>query len=157
MSPANELDIEDDPDIEEDEDGLEPELDDDDNDIPEEDDIIDFDKNPNSVLDDITNAFSNDYGDPIVIDEFVIQEINVFGQVMSDQLPPANEHEGSFISTTMAIKEDGAVKFLDVNVLCSGVAWYIVLPGFPFDEVLMAAKEIENLQRNSTNEDSVIS
>jgi len=159
-------DIIDDPNAPVDDDGMEPEPDtelefeededDDDNEIYDEDDIIDFgDVNPEVLAaanEEFADVFANDYHDPELINDFVIESINEFGQVVAKGLPDPTGKKGDFVMVKATVVEDGEEKIIDVKILCSGQAWYMVPPQLDPEFVMLAAIDIEAIQ-NSGNID----
>lgn len=97
-----------------------------------------------------TDNIGNDYSEPVVINDFVIKEINYFGQVKSDNLPqPETDKYGDFVATKLSFEyASGQKNEVDVKIICSGKAWYLVLPEMSIEQVLLTAKDIEHMLDN---------
>lgn len=154
-----EEEIPDDPNAPVDEDGMEPEPadeldiedeDDGDNEIHDEDDIIDFDAKQTEILkavgEELSTAVGDDYHDPELINDFIIESINEFGQVTAKGLPDPAGRKGDYVMTKATIMEQGKEIVVDLKILCSGVAWYMVPPQLDPEFVLLAAIDIEAIQ-----------
>lgn len=114
------------------------------------DDKIDFDAKIDKLTEvgiDLSQAVGVDYHDPTTIENFSIDSINEFGQVISSSLPePIEERRGDYVSVKALFKDiDGEQ---DLRIVCSGKAWYVVPPGIDINYVLLAAKEIEEIQNS---------
>lgn len=111
------------------------------------DDRIDFDKiDLQPIIDELKEAFTNDYKEPIEIDDFIISSIDNFGRVISEQLPPAAEHNGSYICTTIERKVNvDQVEEVPVKILSTGNHWYILVPEIDVEVNIAAIVEIDQL------------
>lgn len=101
-----------------------------------------------SAADAIGEVMGNDYHEPRVINDFVIESFNSFGQVTSKSLPtPTPEMRGDYVTVGALLDdENGGEVAATIKIICSGVAWYLVPPALDADYVLLAAREIEAIQ-----------
>lgn len=98
-----------------------------------------------ATSEEMTEALGNDYHPPVTIENFSIESINEYGQVTSSSLPePTEERRGDYV--TLKAEFEGMEGPQDLKIVCSGKAWYVVPPGLDVDYVLLAAKEVEEIQ-----------